>query len=57
MGTFINDGMQIVVYFDQPMGALHAVGWSKSFFGAKTTFSINFYNKMIKNAKNNNKMC
>ena len=30
-----------VVYLDQQMGAPHAVLWSKLFFEAKTTFSVN----------------
>ena len=40
-----------VVYFDQQTGAPHAVSWSKSFFDANTTFSANFYDKMLKNGK------
>ena len=31
---------QNVVYFDQQVGALHAIQWSNSFFGAKTGFSV-----------------
>ena len=36
------------MYFDQRTGAPHAVCWSKSFFDAKTTFSVNFYHKMFR---------
>ena len=51
--TFIWEcgGISIVVYFDQQTGAPHAVRWSKSFYDAKTTFSVNFYDKMFKKSK------
>ena len=42
----------IVVYFAQQAGAPNAVPWSKSFFDAKTTFYLNFYDKMLKKCKN-----
>ena len=46
-----------VVYFDQRSGAPQAVCWSKSYFDVKTTFSANFYDKMLENGKNNNNTC
>ena len=36
------------MYFDQRMGALHAVRWSKSIFYAKTTFCVLLSHKMYK---------
>ena len=32
----------IVVYFDQQTGALHAIGWSKSFFSALKQVFLSF---------------
>ena len=40
-----------VVYFDQLTGAPHTVSWLKSFFDAKTSFSVFFRHKCKKNAK------
>ena len=40
-----------VVYFDQRIGAPHAVRWSKSFFEAKTTLKSIFTIKCLKNRK------
>ena len=40
-----------VVYFNQQTGALHAVPWSKPFFGILTSFSLFFHHKQEKRRK------
>ena len=42
----------LVVYFDKRTGAPHAVGWSKSFFDAKSCFNAeNFFINQYKGSE------